>query len=271
MTAVQPCALLLRVGPDWLVEMASANIGLIGDVRPSAIVGEPLTDLIGSEAVHALRNRLSWLSGESSAVYDYGVRWGEVTLDIHAMSDGEGFLIEGELSGEPRLTDSIGMARSMSERLSGNDPVVLAEKAVRLLRTLTGYHRISLEAADGRLVASSGDGAAVAVGHEGKQTHAYAQMVVDRDAEGVPLVGDVEHASLTKITFLAPTDEVQAKMKAAGVLGAMSLPLRVDGEHVATLHADDPGQLMCGAERRSVAHLFSERLVARMIRNGWKA
>ena len=51
----------------------------------------------------------------------------------------------------------------------------------------------------------------------------------------------------------------------------MTLPLRIDGELVGALHAlSSAVPRRCGAERRSVAHLFAERLVARMARHGWK-
>ena len=36
MKAIQPCALLLLVGPDWHVEAASANVAMLGDVKPTA-------------------------------------------------------------------------------------------------------------------------------------------------------------------------------------------------------------------------------------------
>jgi GAF domain-containing protein len=49
----------------------------------------------------------------------------------------------------------------------------------------------------------------------------------------------------------------------------MALPLRIDGEQVATIEAHHSTPRRNGAERRLVAHLFSERLVARMARQGW--
>ena len=74
MAAIQPCALLLLIGPDWQVETVSANVAMLGDYRPASVVGQPLADVIGSKAIHSLRNRLAWLSSDESEVQDYGVQ-----------------------------------------------------------------------------------------------------------------------------------------------------------------------------------------------------
>ncbi len=111
-TSIQPCALLLLVGPDWRIQAISANAAMLGDHRASDLIDRPLADLIGSQAIHTLRNRMSWLSGDESEVHDFGVQWGEVALDIRASRDGDLYLIEAELAIEPRLADGIGMVRS---------------------------------------------------------------------------------------------------------------------------------------------------------------
>ena len=114
MTAIQPCALLLLVGPDWRVEAVSANVAMLGEHQPDALLGQPLADLIGSKAIHSLRNRLAWLSSDDSEVQDFGVDWGSVTLRYPRQpARATIYLIEAELAVEPRLPDGIGMVRSM--------------------------------------------------------------------------------------------------------------------------------------------------------------
>ena len=141
MPAVQPCALLLVVGPEWRVETVSANAAKLGTIAPDKAVGEPLSDLIGSDEVHTLRNRVSWLASDESEVYEFGVRWGVLTLDVRAVRDGQRYLIEAEEAAEPRLTDGIGMVRSMTDRLSGDDPGKSAEQGMRRLQALIGFDR----------------------------------------------------------------------------------------------------------------------------------
>lgn len=267
MPAIQPCALLLLVGRDWQVETVSTNVGMLGDHRATAVVGQSLTDLIGSKAIHALRNRLAWLAGDESEVRDFGVQWGDVTLDIRAICEEGAYLIEAELAVEPRLPDGIGMVRSMSDRLSGDDPLTLAEQAMRQLASLTGFEQVMLCDRGGQILAANQKPAA---GHPGN-TIGAARLIADRDAEPVPLIGDTESGLLQRVAYLAPDDEHRERLASLGVAATMTLPLRIDGELAGSIDARHASPHRCGAERRSVAHLFSERLVARMARRGWRS
>lgn len=265
MTAIQPCAILLLVGVDWRVEAVSANVAMLGDLKPAAVIGQPLADLIGSKAIHSLRNRLSWLSSDESEVQDYGVEWSDVTFDIRATHDNGRYLIEAELSVEPRLPDGIGMVRSMSDRLTGSEPVELAMQAMRQLNSLTGFERIALCNDRGAVVASNvkpdADGLCEIV--------RVTRLIADRDAEQVPMVGDVENDLLSRAAYLAPASEDAQRLSELGIAATMSLPLRIDGDLVGAIHAFNSIPKRIAAERRSVAHLFAERLVARMARRGW--
>ena len=265
MTAIQPCALLIVVGSDWRVETVSANVGMLGDFRPASVVGQPLADLIGSKAIHTLRNRLSWLSSDESEVQDFGVEWGDVTLDIRATRHDDRHLIEAELAVEPRLPDGIGMVRSMSDRLGGNEITALARQAMIQLGAVTGFEHLLLCNRQGNLIASN---RAAGAGFKVEPVD-ITRLIADRDAEPVPLVGIESAGLLGRASYLAPDSERIASLEQAGIAATISLPLRIDGELVATLHALNSSPRRCGAERRSVAHLFAERLVARMARMGW--
>jgi light-regulated signal transduction histidine kinase (bacteriophytochrome) len=265
MIGVQPCVLLMVIGPDWQVETVSANVAMLGDFRPATVVGQPLADLIGSKAIHSLRNRLAWLSSDESEVQDFGVEWGDVLFDIRATRDEDRYLIEAELAVEPRLPDGIGMVRSMSDRLTGNQPVELATQAMRLLHSLIGFERVVICDDRGEIIASNQKSDAGDAGEIVK----IARLIADRDAESVPLVGDEKDDLLSRATYLAPTDSEVERLAGLGVAAAMSLPLRIDGDLVGSLHAFNSMPKRIGAERRSVAHLFAERLVARMARRGW--
>jgi GAF domain-containing protein len=265
MTSIQPCALLLLVGADWRVETVSANVAMLGDYKPAAVVGQPLADLIGSKAIHTLRNRLSWLASDESEVQDFGVQWGDVTFDIRATRHGGRHLIEAELAVEPRLPDGIGMVRSMSDRLNGKDIPALARQAMIQLGAVTGFEHVLLCDRQGTLIAGNRE---TSSGCKLAPVD-ITRLVADRDAEPVPLVGDEDNGLLTRASYLAPDGDQQAGLEQMGIAATVSLPLRIDGELVATLHALNSSPRRCSAERRSVAHLFAERLVARMARMGW--
>lgn len=267
MPAVQPCALLLLVGPDWLVETVSANVAMLGDHKPASLVGQPLADLIGSKAIHSLRNRMSWLSSDESEVQDFGVDWGGVSLDVRATHDAEHFLIEAELAVEQRLPDAIGIVRSMTDRLDGDDPRNMAEQAMRQLSALTGFDHLLLVDRGGAVIAAADRGNAT--GLEAQYVE-IARITADRDAEPVPLLGETASGLLSRAAFLAPAGDECEQLSTRDIAATMALPLRIDGEQVATLHAQHPSPRRCGLERRGVAHLFAERLVARMTRFGWQ-
>ena len=267
MPAIQPCALLLLVGSDWRIETVSANVAMLGDFRPASVVGQPLADLIGSKAIHTLRNRLSWLSSDESEVQDFGVQWGDVTLDIRATRHHDSHLIEAELAVEPRLPDGIGMVRSMSDRLGGDDPAALAKQAMIQLGAVTGFEQLVLCDREGNRIACNRE--------ENSDLPLFSlditRLIADRDAEPVPLVGREDNDLVERAAYLAPDGDQRGLLEGVGIAATMGLPLRIDGELVATLHALNSSPRRCSAERRSVAHLFAERLVARMARRGWRA
>jgi light-regulated signal transduction histidine kinase (bacteriophytochrome) len=267
MIAIQPCSLLLLVGPDWQVETVSANVAMLGDYRPATVIGQPLADLIGSKAIHSLRNRLAWLSNDESEVQDFGVQWGDVTLDIRAFHGEDCYLVEAELAVEPRLPDGIGMVRSMSDRLSGDNPLDLAGQAMRQIAALTGFERVVLTDRNGAPVAFN-QNSATGQAMDAVET---SRLVADREAEPVPLVGDEDISLLARAAFRAPETDEYNRLGSLGVAATMALPLRIDGELVGAVHAHHSTPRRVGAERRSVAHLFAERLVARMARRGWNA
>ena len=272
MTAIQPCALLLLVGPDWRVETISANAGQLGRGTPDTLLGRPLAQLIGSDAIHALRNRMSWLSGDDGVIHDYGVRWqgSDTALDIQARREGDDFLIEAEQSVEGRLPDGIGMAQSMMDRIQGQDFRDIAEQGVRQLCALTGYNRQMLCGRDGTIVASGHrNGIPPLTDLRWPDMPEHPGIIADRDAEPVELIGNIDSELLERSTFLAPDKNEVARLAGFGIAATMSLPVRIDGELAGVIHAHHAGPRRSSAERRAVATLFAERLAARMARHGW--
>src|SRR5688572_18136124 len=267
MAAIQPCALLLLIGPDWQVETVSANVAMLGDYRPASVVGQPLADVIGSKAIHSLRNRLAWLSNDESEVQDYGVQWGDITVDVRATRGKNHYLVEAELAVESRLPDGIGMVRSMSDRLSGTKPLDLAGQAVRQIAALTGFERIMLTDRHGAVIAANQDSSTRGTG----EIVGLARLVADRDAEAVPLAGNEDSSLLARAAYRALESDDILALEQLGVAATMALPVRIDGELVGAVHAHHSMPRRIGAERRSVVHLFAERLVARMARQGWKS
>ena len=154
----------------------------------------------------------------------------------------------------------------MSDRLTGKDPGKLAEQAVRQIAALTGFEQVALCDRNGNKIACNRSEA-----QEGLlECAASTRLVADCEAEPVPIVGADEMGLIERAAYLAPGSDRCDQLRACGMAAAMELPLRIDGEQIATLNCHHSSARRIGAERRSVAHLFSERLVARMARQGWK-
>ena len=94
-------------------------------------------------------------------------------------------------------------------------------------------------------------------------------VLADVDAEPVAIFGEIGASELARASFLAPDEGTRERLAGSGIAAAMTLPLRIDGKPIAAVHAYHGAPRRCPAERRSVAHLFAERLVARMARQGW--
>ncbi|HVF36359.1 MAG TPA: GAF domain-containing protein [Sphingomicrobium sp.] len=273
MTAIQPCALLLLVGPDWCLEAVSANAGVLGKGDPDSLLGQPLTVLLDSQEIHQLRNHMAWLGGDDSRVQDYGVSWGGRggTWDVQASRDGDSFLIEAETSVEGRLHDAIGMARSLMDRVDDGDFTTIATQGLRQLRALTGFDRLSLCDRSGTVIAVSERSNLPPIGAEcGNGRTCFPAVVADSSAEPVPLLGEIAESALQHAAFAEPDSRQRERLCAMGASGAMTLPLLIDGEWVGALNAHHSSPRRCGAERRSLAGLFIERLGERMTRCGWK-
>lgn len=271
MGLIQPCAFLLLVGPDWRIEGASANAGEIGRASGDSLVGKPLTELLDGNEVHDLRNHMARLSSEGSRVQDYGLYWGAggLALDVAATRLGNRYLVEAEIAAEPRLHDPIGMVRSLMERVEGRDWQALADLALRQLRALTGFDRIAL-CSGGAVIARSERSAGNLADALPLESQADSRVIEDKAAEPVALVGALDASSAARAALLAPSAIERDALEAAGAEAAMALPLAIDGERVAMLQCLHPRPRRCGAERRAVAALFAELLVARMARCGWR-
>lgn len=263
----------MLVGPEWRVETVSANAGMLGLGEADAWLGQPIADMLGDDAVHEVRNRMTWLFSDRALAQDYGLRLGpaQAPFDIQVRMHGDHYLIEAEPAAEARLPDPVGMSRSMMDRVSGSTFLDFADSGLRQLRALTGFHRAILCDREGVAMASSAPGSAAQPDCDSLPgAKDFPRLIADRDAECAPLLGQEVEQTASSSTFDAPNDGEIKQLTSLGVAASLSLPLMIDGEQVGTLHTHHRSPRRCGAERRAVAGLLAERLAARMTRHGWK-
>ena len=265
--------MLLLVGPDWGVATISANAEMLGLGDAQSWLSRPIADMLGDDAVHEIRNRMAWLGSERALAHDYAIRLGpaQATYDLQVRMHGDHYLIEAEPTVEQRLPDSIGMARSMMDRVSGHDFREIADSGLRQIRALTGFHCVTLYDRDGNvLTANAAATVSERADEKGPDGLEFPRVIVDRDAECVALLGHEIDVTARRSSFCEPDDVERGRLSRHGFAAGMALPLGIDGERVGTVVAHHRTPKRCGAERRAVAGLLADRLAARMTRHGWK-
>ncbi|MES2494966.1 MAG: HWE histidine kinase domain-containing protein [Pseudomonadota bacterium] len=160
--AIQSFGFLLSVSTDWLISRASENLAEHIGVAWDEALGQPLDRILSDDAVHDIRNRISYLQGEDSVerLLRVRLRPGLAEYDVAIHFSHSMIIIEGEPSG-PAGHEDIGITvRSMLMRQSQSSTMQNFQlNAVRQIRAITGFDRVMLYRFDqdgaGEVVAES--------------------------------------------------------------------------------------------------------------------
>lgn len=156
---IQPFGFLLALSSDWLIARVSANVADFIRWSPDEVIGQPLIDVIGGEAVHAIRNRISLLRGLDATERLFGLPVGgiETRFDVALHLSDDAIVIEFEPC-QSEGVDGAGMIRSMMTRLDqAADMRAFLREGARQVRALTGFDRVMVYR-----FASNGDGEVIA-------------------------------------------------------------------------------------------------------------
>ena len=147
--AIQPGGFLIAASSDWIISRVSANAPDWTGRPVDALLGASLRDLVGAEAAHTIRNRLTMLQGEDAIerviavdLFERGRRF-----DIAVHLSGSNIILEGEPSdGGPDAgggASATTLVRSMIGRLQRTVGfAALCREAARQLKALTGFDRV---------------------------------------------------------------------------------------------------------------------------------
>ena len=142
---IQPGGFLIALSSDWNISRISANAPQwIG--RPvAALLGTSLRDLVGSEAAHTIRNRLTMLRGENAIERAIGIDLfdrGQL-FDVAVHLSGSRIILECEPSQDRDGAGSNTLVRAMIGRLQRTVGFTeLCRGAARQLKALTGFDRV---------------------------------------------------------------------------------------------------------------------------------
>ncbi|PCD02565.1 two-component system sensor histidine kinase/response regulator [Sphingomonas spermidinifaciens] len=278
--AVQPFGFLLALSSDWIVRRASANLAAFLGIDADAALGTSALDLLGEDAVHLLRNRMTLLRGPDAVERVFGVAAaGDRRFDFAMHMSGGDIVLEGEPSEDAGVGDTASTIRAMIGRLDGTDSLAaFFREGARQVRALTGFDRVMVYRFD-----NDGSGTVVAEAVRGgigsfldlrypasdipKQARALYlrtpfRIIADIEAEPSPVLpilderGEPIDLSLSVLRSVSPIHvEYLANM---GVGASLSISIIVEGKLWGLFACHHYGPRRPGFERRSIAELFGQ-------------
>jgi light-regulated signal transduction histidine kinase (bacteriophytochrome)/CheY-like chemotaxis protein len=285
--AIQPFGFLLVVSSDWLVARASANLEHFVGVSHEEITGRPVSQIIHSSTMHALRNRLSIMRGPDMVERLFGVALSEggPLFDIALHMSDDQVVLEAEPSQEASQGGSSASIRSMVARLdqAGTLEAFFREGA-RQARALTGFDRVMVYRFDengaGEVVAEAaraGIGSFLGLHYPASDIPVQARalytrnlfrIIADIDAVNVPVLPalDAHGRPLDlSMSILRSVSPIHIEyLKNMGVGASLSISIVVDGKLWGLLACHHYSARLPSFERRTVSELFGQMFASRL-------
>ena len=263
--AVQPCAFLLELSPDWIVLRASENCDrLLGDSHVT-LVSEPLSRFIRSEPLHDLRNLFSRLSGTTGTARAYRVRLTDdrPRFDIAFQLTDRGVILEGVASADEGLGESFGAVGGLAAGLSGSGKELM-ESAARRMRALTGFDRVTF--LKGRYKAtSSRSGVPFPPGANASLSAHLPMLIADQHAQPVPIFPRGPQRGTARALFRAPTREECAALADRSIVSTMRVPVTIDGKQLGEFRCAHVTARKPSLEMQAAAELFAQMVAMRLV------
>jgi light-regulated signal transduction histidine kinase (bacteriophytochrome) len=283
---VQPFGFLLTLSSDWLISRASVNIEAFLGVPHSQILGRPLTQLLSSNAVHALRNRLASIRGQDFVERVFGL----VLQDEGDQFDIALHLVDGQivLEGEPSLVRHDGGTmpiRSMTARLDQADTLqTFFREGARQTRALTGFDRVMIyrfgEDGAGEVVAEAarpGIGSFLGLHYPASDIPVQARalylrnifrIIADVDAVPVSIAPSLDERGQPldlSMSVLRSVSPIHIEyLKNMGVAASLSISIVVEGKLWGLFACHHYTPRLPSFERRSTAELLGQIFAAQL-------
>ena len=150
--SIQSFGFLLAMSKDWIVARASANLGTFLGIEAADAIGASLDDLVDRQALHELRNRMTFLVSTQGVerLYEVALMPGRPRLDIAVHISDSMIVLEGESTSSDDRMDAASLVRAMAVRLSTQKTLEAFHRdAARQFRALTGFDRVVIYRFDG--------------------------------------------------------------------------------------------------------------------------
>jgi len=222
---IQRGAYVLELSLDWIVLRASENVHHLLHESHVTLIDEPLGRFVHGQALHDLRNLFSRLSGTTGIGRAYGIR----LTDDPDLVDIAFQLVDGRviLEAVPSVSafgECFGTVGGLIAGLASARGQALLDNAVRRMRALTGYDRVTLVCGNARAESSRGAFAAASTMDD------VPTIIADVDAAPVPLFPrNVEERSAADALMRAADSETLASLREQGVRATVRICFAVDG------------------------------------------
>ncbi|MEF2073386.1 HWE histidine kinase domain-containing protein [Consotaella aegiceratis] len=280
---IQNFGFLLAVSSDWLIERVSANIGEFINCDPHLVLGEPVTELLPAQAIHAIRGRLQLLSTPDATerLYAFDLMEDGRRFDIAVHTTGPSIIIEAEPATQWHSVNPGTLVKGMVARVQRQESLDgLYRECVRQLRAITGFDRVMLyrfgPAGDGHVIAESaksGIGSFLGLHYPASDIPIQARalyvrnqirIIADINAQPVPIVPELDphrqplDLSLSVLRSVSPIHIEY--LKNMGVGASLSISIVIDGKlwGLFALHHYSARHL--SLELRSTAELFGQMI-----------
>jgi light-regulated signal transduction histidine kinase (bacteriophytochrome) len=143
---IQSFGFLMAMSNDWTVVRASANLGTLLGIAPTAAIGAKLDDLVDGQALHDIRNRMGFLVSTQGVerLYSVPLIQGKV-FDIAIHYAKPLIVLEGELTNIDEGIEAASLVRAMVARLSMQRTLEAFHRdTARQIRALTGFDRVMI-------------------------------------------------------------------------------------------------------------------------------
>lgn len=259
---IQPTGFHLCLSGDWLVNAVSANVGDFLPCTAENALGQPVTALLGEDAIHDIRNRMALLRTEEAVEHLLHVSLADDAgpLDLSIFRDGNGYGIDAEPSDNHAFGDATAIVDGMVARITADgDVATIANEAARHLRALTGFDRV-LIVGDGEVIGKSIRTGQADYPLSGSATKGGHLAVTDCIAEPVTILS-ADGEKLSRSTLRVAGDLEARCIESQQARAALILPLLRTGQTWGQIACYHGSARHVGVERRSVASLFA-RFVA---------
>ena len=278
--AIQPVGFLVATSLEWSISHVSENATdfLGGSIQ--TLLGAPLSDVFGKEAVHDLRNLFVMLRGPDAVerIFATPLRPGGALFDIAVHISGSTIVFEAEPSLSPGKMNAGAMVRSMMSRIKGQTN--LAREAVRLVQGITGFDRVMIyrfHADDsGEVIAERARGdltpflglryPATDIPRQARALLIRNPLRLLADIDGVPspvatLRGAVREPLDLSLSTLRAHSAIHIEyLKNMGVGASMTVSLLRDGRLWGLISCHHMSPRHVGFEQRTIVELFARLL-----------